>query len=168
MTITARLKDVHIVQDLTTSEAFTIRYSNRELLLLKFFKHNLKINAEMIFLSRKSTKEMLVFVKETQWRNSLKRWNSYTRSHIYSQTLNPTFIKYSDQFNRQIMNLFPNVKIKDMKFIHDKIKKMIHIIIFIPRNQIKFAIGKKGKHINLCNDFITECAPHYDILADPI
>ncbi len=153
---------------ISESDFFKVVYTNAELLMRSFLMRKVKLEIEMIFIQNERPQNILVFVLETKYHSSLRKWEEYKSAHPSLSHLNLLILKYAEKFATLVENLFPKINVLRLEIEENRYTSESNYILrcVVPSNQIKYAVGKSGWYVKLCNGFLKKYAPDFQIVFD--
>ncbi len=91
---------------------------------------------------------IIILIEQNKVKIAEKRWNDYIQTHPSFADLKLYFFKYNSNLLDLVKNLFPKVHILQQA-IHEN-----YIENTIQSSQLKYAVGKQKKYLELMNRFL--------------
>ena len=131
------------------------KYSNESLLFIRFLKQKLNIRANFIYLYQKMG---IVFVAKASVCRVM--WEEYIQKQSAFSDYNLKFVSEKESWDIKdlIHILLPQISVHKVKILDDD-----EILVVVPQKQIKFAIGKNRRNLDLLTDFMKQLTPYSKI-----
>lgn len=132
------------------------KYSNESLLFIRFLKQKLNIRANFIYLYQKMG---IVFVAKKPV-YAARCWEEYIQKQSAFSDYNLKFVSEKESWDIKdlIHILLPQISVHKIKILDDD-----EILVVVPQKQIKFAIGKNRRNLDLLADFMKQLTPYSKI-----
>ena len=135
------------------------KYNNESLLFIRFLKQKLGIQALYVFIHGNNG-FVIVSKKPVVAKN---KWNEYVNTKGQFSNFNIQFVKEKEDwvFQDILKILIPQISIQSIEVKENQIQ------LRIPQNQLKYAIGKNKRHLDLLNAFVKDCTCYSSICFEP-
>ena len=132
------------------------KYSNESLLFIRFLKQKLNIRANFVYLYQKMG---IVFVTKKPV-YAARCWEEYIQKQSAFSDYNLKFVSEKESWDIKdlIHILLPQISVHKVKILDDD-----EILVVVPQKQIKFAIGKNRRNLDLLTDFMKQLTPYSKI-----